>query len=353
MRTSPGKGPTRAGSVTNVVAAARGVKAGGAFLGMPTPPSLAAPFGGAPGGCLQRASTSLWRAGWRRLGRYRQEILARVDELVALDVVLLVVELPVSTIRREQLSVRPAFDDATFLHHQDLVRALDGGETVRYDERRPAAPERAEAVTDEGLALAVQARRRLVENEDPRIGEDRASDRDPLALPPGQLHTSLADDRVVLRLELVDELVAVCDSTHCAHFVVGCIRLRERDVLLDGAVEQEVVLHDDAKVCSVVAEAQRRDVAAVDENSPGRRPVERRDQSDERALPRPARSDERRRRTGCGGEGDVAQHGHACGVLEAHVLECHVTHDLANRLAGLVLLVPGRQIGSASCRETV
>ena len=75
---------------------------------------------------------------------------------------------------------------------------------------RPRA-QRPQAVLDERLALAVEARRRFVEHQDARVGEDRARDRDALALPARQLDAALADDRVVLLLELLDELVGVRD----------------------------------------------------------------------------------------------------------------------------------------------
>ena len=43
--------------------------------------------------------------------------------------------------------------------------------------------------------------------------------------------------------------------------------LRERDVLLDRAVEQEIVLHHDAEIRAIVAESKRRDVSAIHEHA--------------------------------------------------------------------------------------
>ena len=80
---------------------------------------------------------------------------------------------------------------------------------------RPAA-QRVQAVLDQRLALAVEARGRLVEDEDARVGEDRARDRDALALAARELHAALADDRVVALLEAVDELVGVRDAADLA-----------------------------------------------------------------------------------------------------------------------------------------
>jgi hypothetical protein len=48
------------------------------------------------------------------------------------------------------------------------------------------------------------------------------------------------------------------------------VRAGEGDVLRDGAVEEEVVLEDDAEVAAVVPEADRGEVVAVDEDAPPR-----------------------------------------------------------------------------------
>src|SRR6185503_10962729 len=119
--------------------------------------------------------------------RHREEILARVDELVGLEVVLAVVELFVAAVGGEELRVRAALDDLAVFEDQDLVRAADGGETVRDDEGRAAAAKCAQAVLDFRLALAVEARRRFIEDEDRRVRENRARDGDALPLPAGEL----------------------------------------------------------------------------------------------------------------------------------------------------------------------
>ena len=43
------------------------------------------------------------------------------------------------------------------------------------------------------LALGVERARRLVEQQDRAVGEDRARDREPLPLPAGQPHAALAE----------------------------------------------------------------------------------------------------------------------------------------------------------------
>ena len=95
----------------------------------------------------------------------------------------------------------PALDDLAVLEHEDLVGAADRRQPVRDDERRAALAQAPQAVLDHRLALAVEARRGLVEDEDARVGEDGPRDRDALALAAGELDAALADHRVVALLE--------------------------------------------------------------------------------------------------------------------------------------------------------
>ena len=76
---------------------------------------------------------------------------------------------------------------------------------------RPCA-QRPQAVLDQRLALAVEARRRLVEDQDARVGEDRARDRDALPLAARQLARRARRRSCRTPLERLDELVAVRDA---------------------------------------------------------------------------------------------------------------------------------------------
>src|SRR5688572_25625951 len=86
-------------------------------------------------GCMSypfavRGSRSERRPHPRQRGRalgFGREILAVVDEPVGFEPVLLVVQLAVAPVQREQLRVRAALDDLPRFEHQDLVSAADGG----------------------------------------------------------------------------------------------------------------------------------------------------------------------------------------------------------------------------------
>src|SRR5512135_511428 len=162
--------------------------------------------------------------------RFRREILSRVDEPVALEAVLLVVELAVAPTRGEQLAVSAALHDLSRLEYQDLIRALDGGEPVRDHERRPAAAQTLQAVLDQRLALGIEAGGGLIQDQDSRIGQDGPGDRHPLALAPRELHAALPHHRVVAVLELPDELVAMGDPGDGLDLGAGRVLPREADV---------------------------------------------------------------------------------------------------------------------------
>ena len=212
---------------------------------------------------------------------------------------------------------------------------------MRDDERRPPGAQRLQAVLDHCFALAVEARRRLVEDQDLRVGENRARDRDALPLAARQPDAALADDRVVALLEALDELVAVRDAAHRSDLLARGVRLRVGDVLGDRAVEEEVVLQHDPEMLAVVAQLDRGEVVAVDQDAARQRPVERHDQADQRALAGAARSDERRRRTRRRPKRDVLQHRHAGGVLKAHVVKRHLAADIRQRCPRRVFLILG------------
>jgi len=136
------------------------------------------------------------------------------------------------------------------------------------------------------FALAVEARRGLVEDEDARVRQQRAGDgtrwRCPLTAARLAPH-----HRVVLLRE------SWTNSSQCAiRLTPGCrrgrLRLRIRDVLGHGSVEQEVVLQHDAEVAAVVPQPH----ISRSRRRPARAPtsaVERHDERDERALAGPAR----------------------------------------------------------------
>ena len=82
------------------------------------------------------------------------------------------------------------------------VGVADRREAVGDDERRAAVEQPAQRALDPPLGADVDRRRRLVEDEDARVGEQRARERDELALAEREAEAALAELRLVAVLEL-------------------------------------------------------------------------------------------------------------------------------------------------------
>jgi len=76
----------------------------------------------------------------------------------------------------------------------------------------------------------------------------------------------------------------VRDARRAHHLLARRVRVAEDDVVVDRVGEEERVLRHDRDVAPVVAEPHCVQVVAVDEDRAARRPVERSDQRNERAL---------------------------------------------------------------------
>ena len=95
------------------------------------------------------------------------------------------VQVVVEAARREQLVVRAALDDLAVLERQHLVGVADGAQAVGDDERGPPVQQLLERVLDQPLGARVDRRGRLVQDQDARVGQRRARDRQQLALARG------------------------------------------------------------------------------------------------------------------------------------------------------------------------
>src|ERR1700704_2278751 len=92
-----------------------------------------------------------------------------------------------------EFRVPALLDDSALVQHQDAGGALHRGEPVGDDEGRAALRQAGQRLLDRKLAFRVQRARRLVEQQDGRIAQKRAGERDALALAAGKGHAALAE----------------------------------------------------------------------------------------------------------------------------------------------------------------
>ena len=117
---------------------------------------------------------------------------------------------------------------------------------------------------DQRLALRVERAGRLVEDQDARIGDQRARDREPLALAAGEVGRAFLDEGLVAIRHAFDELLGARESGGPHRVLEREARPAGDEVVADRAAEQEVVLQDDAEALPQVPEVDLPQIRAVD-----------------------------------------------------------------------------------------
>jgi len=89
----------------------------------------------------------------------------------------------IRAVASDQLGVSAALDNPALIEHQDAVGADDARQPVRQDQGRAALREAIDGLLDHRLVLGIDRRQGLVEDQDRRIAQQGARNRQPLPLP--------------------------------------------------------------------------------------------------------------------------------------------------------------------------
>src|ERR1043165_1106793 len=108
-----------------------------------------------------------------------------------------VVQAPIQSVGGEQISMRAALDDAALGQHDDEVGVLHRREAMGDHEHGPVCHQAIDRFLHQPLRLGVERAGRFVENQNRWIAQQRARDRDALALAARQPRAALAEHRVV------------------------------------------------------------------------------------------------------------------------------------------------------------
>ena len=207
----------------------------------------------------------------------------------------------------DQFLVRTDFDDASVLHPDDAVAAAHRRQPVGDDDHGAVLHDAAHVALDDALALVIERRRCFVEDEDARIGGERPGDGDPLPLSARQIGAALLDHGVVAFRQLVDEFVGSGEASDLDDLRARHGRIGEGDVLVNGAVEQQVLLQNDADMAAQPGRIDLAQIRAVEKDlSLGRR-VESLDELAQRRLARAGRADDADRLARPDGQRDVLE----------------------------------------------
>ena len=138
------------------------------------------------------------------------------------------------------------------------VGVADRREAVGDDERGAAVEQAAQRALDAALGADVDRARRLVEDQDARVGEQRARERDELPLAEREAEAALAELRVVAVLEPLDELVGADRARGGDDLLARRVGPAEGDVVGDRAGEEEALLRHDPELAAQRLLARRR-----------------------------------------------------------------------------------------------
>ena len=138
--------------------------------------------------------------------------------------------------------MRPARHDPAAVEDDELVGKGECREAVGDDDRRPVPHRLTETQPDLRLGRRVHGRRCVVQDQDPRVEQQRPCDRDPLALAARERDPTLADHRVVSLRQRGDEVVRLREPRGLLDLLLGGVRPAERDVLAHRVREEERIL---------------------------------------------------------------------------------------------------------------
>src|SRR4029450_9929488 len=98
------------------------------------------------------------------------------------DGVLKFEEFVIDPALREELLVTSSLAESAFVQDENFVHVLNGRQAVRDSYRRTPGHESVQGIPNQQLCLGVDARRRFVEDEHPRVAGQGASEREELLL---------------------------------------------------------------------------------------------------------------------------------------------------------------------------
>src|SRR6185436_4969585 len=172
---------------------------------------------------------------------------------------------------------------------------------------------------------SIQRTRRLIENQNRRVLQHRPSNRDPLPLTTRQRRAPLTHQRVVPIRQRPNELIRIRDTRRRLDLTPRRIRPPIRDVLRHRHREQERVLQHHRHLPANRHHLMVTNIVTIHQHPPRPRIEEPRDQTHQRALPRPRRTHKRDRLTRRNPQIDLVQHRHTRHITETHTLEHHLT----------------------------
>ena len=174
------------------------------------------------------------------------------------------IQLIVTTLFLKELVVVALLQNLALGEHDDVIRVLDGGQAVGYDEHGADVHHLFKGILNQKLRFRIDVGGGLVEDHDLGLMNDGAGEGEELALAGGEVVTPLPHDLVQAIFRLTDEGVGVYVAAGLHDLLIGDVLLPEDDVTADGSREQEYILQHLAEVAAERGDLDLADINAVD-----------------------------------------------------------------------------------------
>ncbi len=195
-----------------------------------------------------------------------------------------------------------------------------------------------QGVLHQALGFVVERSGGFIQDQDRRIAQDRAGDRQALALAAGEQRTVLTDRRLQLLRHARDELPRIGRFGRGADLRFGGLHA-VGDVGAHGVIEQHDLLPDHRHLATQVRQRVIIQCHAVQRDAAAAGFVEARHQPDQAGLAAAGAADNRRHRARLGHETDVVQRDAGVfAVAQHHVFERELTPCTADPLEAFVAL---------------
>ena len=199
---------------------------------------------------------------------------------------------------------------------------------MRDHERGPTAHDPGDRLLDQRLRLRVDVCGCLVEDQDARIAEDRASEGHELTLSDREILGAFRQRRVIALRETLDPLIGADHFGRGDRLLTGRLKIAVEDVVEHRAREQERILQDNADALHQRRPRHFAYVVPIDPHGALGHFIVAGDQRGDRGLAGASLADQCDRFAGLDFEIKVEQDPDAIDVLQRDIVEMHVTGNV-------------------------
>lgn len=170
----------------------------------------------------------------------------------------------IDAVALDEFRMSTAFGYLAFVKYINAVAGGDGGEAVRHDDSGSAFQGVVDGRLNDVFAFGIKGGGRFIKEEDLRFADNRSGNGQALPFTTGNSHPTLAEKRIKLLGEFLNEAEGIGDLQGVPYFIVGDSAFAKEDIITNAVVEKYVLLRHDTEAGEVAFEAELSDVEAVD-----------------------------------------------------------------------------------------